>query len=74
MSETLPGNPHAWNLSRGYTTEAPADAATCQIEATLALAYEQRTTSIIAYSDMISDDAELHEMIRARLGLDGDES
>ena len=46
---TLPGNPHARNLtSTGYTTETPEHAAACQVEALLALAFEQRTANLIA--------------------------
>ena len=48
-SPHLPGNPHARNLtSTEYTTEAPEHAAACQVEALLALAYEQRTANLIA--------------------------
>ena len=35
-------------LSSGYTTETPEYAATCQVEATLALAFEQRTQTLLA--------------------------
>ena len=45
----MPGNPHArMLLSSGYTTETPEYAATCQVEATLALAFEQRTQTLLA--------------------------
>ena len=78
MSNTLPGNPHCGVLTNtGYTTETPEFAATCQIEATLALAFEQRTANLIAfYGDGGQGEAyvELHNQIVARLGLGGEEN
>lgn len=70
------GNPHYWNLSRGYTTEERSDADTCQVEATLALAYEQRTAAMVAFYSTIPDGPldeatrRLREDILARLGLE----
>ena len=43
---TMPGNPHAWMLlNSGYTTESLVYT---QREATLALAFEQRTQTLLA--------------------------
>ena len=79
---TLPGNPHARNLtSTGYTTETPEHAAACQVEALLALAFEQRTANMINLMRMQSDyvqadmrlTEEAAEEIEQRLGLSSKE-
>ena len=79
---TLPGNPHARNLtSTGYTTETPEYAAACQVEALLALAFEQRTANMINLMRMQSDyvqadmrlTEEAAEEIEQRLGLSSKE-
>ena len=71
----MPGNPHArMLLNSGYTTEAPEYAATCQVEATLALAFEQRTQALIAYAQVADDETADRlwvDHITPRLGLDG---
>ena len=79
---TLPGNPHARNLtSTGYTTETPEHAAACQVEALLALAFEQRTANMINLMRMQSDyvqadmrlTEEAAEEIEQRLGMSSKE-
>ena len=78
----IPGNPHARNLtSTGYTTETPEYAAACQVEALLALAFEQRTANLINLMRLQSDYVqagmsmtdEAAEAIEQRLGLSSKE-
>lgn len=66
----LPGNPHADAAREAYKNAANHRA---QIEATLALAYEQRTANLIALADLtmhggLNPDYDM-ETIYNRLGL-----
>lgn len=85
---SLPGNPHfdlageSIRASWPKTDTAPLHLQSAQVEATLALAYEQRTANLIAQVDMrlnaLRVGIELQDSIRnelnSRLGLGGDDS
>ena len=67
----LPGNPHAEAVREAYKNAANHRA---QIEATLALAYEQRTATLVQalLSDSLVTDGKYDEIqaeVRQRLGL-----
>lgn len=47
MRNNLPGNPHAERLANGHVTGTQTEAAPTQADATMALAYEQRTSNLI---------------------------
>lgn len=72
MSNYLPGNSYFDRAVLAGADEATTGAEFGQIQATLALAYEQRTANLIAWADGSSDDEALRDLwqqIAARLGL-----
>ncbi|MBB5748579.1 hypothetical protein [Micrococcus sp. TA1] len=77
-AEDMPGNPYTdlayYAAELVPSNREPADdAATAQAYATLALAHEQRTANLIAYSKHIDDtDRDVIDQIVARLGLEDD--
>lgn len=87
MSSSMPGNPHfdlageSIRASWPKTETAPLHLQSAQVEATLALAFEQRTANLIALTGMklqvLAQGAdfrgELAEELNSRLGWGGDD-